>query len=198
MNIRYIKYIYISFILIFLSTKVFTQNVINILVDSIDTVNKDKYEKAYKNMEEVYLNDREDSNNEIKFIIPKTLISRSTSNGYIEYLKYILKQLEDPSIDMFILSDRFLFSDTGNIESGELSDALEKKRQFHKNYLDFKDYSNFNEKGLNNYFQDILDGCIHEDHVYGLPFEIDYDVLYYKSNGNKTLDSNLKILSWDP
>jgi hypothetical protein len=197
MNIRYIKYIYISFILIFLSTKVFTQNVINILVDSIDTVNKDKYEKAYKNMEEVYLNDREDSNNEIKFIIPKTLISRSTSNGYIEYLKYILKQLEDPSIDMFILSDRFLFSDTGNIESGELSDALEKKRQFHKNYLDFKDYSNFNEKGLNNYFQDILDGCIHEDHVYGLPFEIDYDVLYYKSNGNKTLDSNLKILSWE-
>ncbi|ORX54249.1 hypothetical protein BCR36DRAFT_322623 [Piromyces finnis] len=203
MNLRYMKFIYTSLILVYLSTKAFSQTtndvtIFNILVDIPDIINKDLYENAYKEMEKKEYN-KDNLNFKIKFKISEEPKDKTTKDGYEKYIKSILDNLEDSSIDFLILSDSFLYSDIANIESTTLKDMFS-KRQFQRHYLDFKEFLNFNETRLANYEQEIKEDCYFNNYsnIFALPYEIDFDVLYYrKYNNSVTSNIDTNNINWE-
>jgi len=181
---------YISFLLVLLSAKVFAQaaQTINVLVDMPDVINKERYENAYKQMEQDYLNQRQDPNTELKFVMAEEPANKDTVEGYEHYVEYILKKLEDSSVDMLILDNTFLYSETATIESRTLNQNF-KNRQFHRKYEDISKYSQYDKSQLSIYDPEINEDCYYDNGLYALPYEIDYDVLYYKNNGTSIISS---------
>ncbi|KAG4098806.1 hypothetical protein H8356DRAFT_1291140 [Neocallimastix lanati (nom. inval.)] len=200
----FIKFIYIFLILVNF-TKYIKNEVINILMqkpdmDWLQFTNED-FSLINNYFKTLSANDKELQNIEIKFTYfnfapNEKLRYRQQSLLYLITINEMLKT-SNSTYDMMIMDDRLLFSDTSFTESY----VLEKDwnlRKVHHNYLKISDYINLNDTSLAHHNPNILNEGILRNDLYGLPYELDFDVLYYfNSTINLNSIPNLNELSWD-
>ncbi|KAG4107987.1 hypothetical protein H8356DRAFT_224805 [Neocallimastix lanati (nom. inval.)] len=115
----------------------------------------------------------------------------------VEYAKDFnctLRELKDVNYDMMILDDRFLYADNSYADFILLQNEFDFKR-FSDFYADYSNYR-LNTDDISYHDKDILnDGKLgNEKRLYGLPYELDFDLLYYHSVNDKSKDSlSLKV-----
>eukprot|EP00833_Pecoramyces_ruminatium_P018415 jgi/Orpsp1_1/1192447/evm.model.d7180000093317.1 len=105
------------------------------------------------------------------------------NSGYGDFLYHVIKYLKENTYDMFIMDDEFLFSDVSLVKNYYISRYFDFEENYlYKYYLELSDFIN-EETLAKNYDRDMLEkGYVLEDDnkiLYGLPFELDFDVLYY-------------------
>eukprot|EP00833_Pecoramyces_ruminatium_P013284 jgi/Orpsp1_1/1187316/evm.model.d7180000056837.1 len=98
---------------------------------------------------------------------------------------------------MMILDDKFLFSDEAYIDN-TLLQSLFKFTKLENFYVNYKNY-NIKDSDLSHHQKDIINnGKLEDDKFYGLPYEIDFDVLYYHDEDDllkDVLSTQVKELS---
>jgi len=147
------------------------------------TMNSNSTELKEINIEFSYYDDKKNTNTDY----PK----------YLKYLDYVIEQLEssNPTYDMMILDDRFLFSDISMIENSLIEYFL-KSRKFHKKFRDLTDY--IKPEDIKHHDEKILNDAYFENHLYGLPYELDFDVLYYSINDTGIISTpSMGNITWD-
>eukprot|EP00833_Pecoramyces_ruminatium_P009960 jgi/Orpsp1_1/1183992/evm.model.c7180000087548.1 len=116
---------------------------------------------------------------------------------YIAYAKFLSEQLRNSNsnIDMMIIDDRLLFSSDSFAESLVTEKAF-KLRNLHKHFINLSEIININS--LDYHDPNILKDGMFENALYGLPFELDFDLLYYDNTIQGLNDlTNTTQLSWD-
>jgi len=98
-----------------------------------------------------------------------------------------LRALKDSTYDIIIVDDQFLYSEESYAEN-----CVMKENFFMKKFVDyFVNYEDYviNDIEMKHHNKDIMkDGKLDGKGQYGLPYEIDYDVLYYHKNIKKLED----------
>eukprot|EP00833_Pecoramyces_ruminatium_P010981 jgi/Orpsp1_1/1185013/evm.model.c7180000091959.1 len=109
--------------------------------------------------------------------------------------------IDDPSYDLFVFDDRLLFSEFSFMES-DYVESYFRDRKFSVNYLvNLSEYINKDDLKFNH--PRILDDGISDDfgkrELYGLPYEMDFEVLYYFNDDDKAnaIVKDMKNLTWD-
>lgn len=214
----------IIFFLILFSV-VYTKNTIEILFEKPDFVNEN-YCESYSSLINSQFNEINNNNNNnnpnkddiinlqdihIHFSCHPNLPNKGNSKLYNEY---ILKQLANSTYDMFILDDKFLFSDVAfiksqyineiyNIEDEDnqnnfLTDFLFSKpnKNIHTNFLNLSKY--IQKEKLSYHDSKVLNDGYLDHQLFGLPYELDYDILYYYSNSKSTSfnQMDMKNIGW--
>eukprot|EP00833_Pecoramyces_ruminatium_P012725 jgi/Orpsp1_1/1186757/evm.model.d7180000053072.1 len=101
----------------------------------------------------------------------------------------------NPIYDMMILDERFLFSDSSMIENNIIEGFL-KSRKIHRIFRDLTDYIKLED--LDHHDDRILNDAYHENHLYGIPYELDFDVIYHhKNDKNMTNIPSFQDMTWD-
>jgi len=190
--------IYLYSIWIFLISKVSTDNnnvTIKILTERPDKINEFYYKELYNFIsntisEKLNYNVIFDYEKEIPY--PKiSIMDMKTYN-----IKYA-KEFRASNYDMFILNGDFLFSDASTVENVNIKKELDIFHMYEE-YLDLTNYVNKDVSTLHKpllYYKGYYD-----DNLYALPFELDFDVLYYYDNRNTTKslnDINMANINWE-
>eukprot|EP00833_Pecoramyces_ruminatium_P006366 jgi/Orpsp1_1/1180398/evm.model.c7180000073244.1 len=195
---RYLlKVLCISFIIfhIYFSIKVEAKDVIKILMKKPNSFEAQNLE-TYNYLINEYFTNKNSTDNvniEIEFsycdetnVIKKVMniLNKEYYNDseYVNYLTCIIKHLKNPIYDMMILDERYLFSDISLIENFIIEDNFN-FRKLHQNFVDFSLYINNND--LSHHDKMILKDGNFMEKIYGLPYEFDFDLLYYKGESNK-------------
>jgi len=172
--------------------------------DMPSTINIYEWADDYEELINSYFIEKNMNNpklNNVKFsfdFYPNTPANSSYNLEYYENYQYIISSLMNETYDIMILDERVLFSEVTFLEteyfehymghprpSRDLLDNLSKSIDIEK--LSFHDPKT------------LKDGYI-DDQLYALPYEIDYDLLYYINDDNpkiKKLVSEMKNLNWD-
>lgn len=201
-NIINFTVIYQLWILLLSITKSYAEDTniktIQILTEKPDDISISLWNDQYTQLRDFFLKNNPTQNFDIKFSYnndePANKISTS---DYENYVKYVISELQSSNYDIFILDGRFLFSDVAFIESGYVSDTFE-TRKFHQYYLELNKY--INKEDLIYHHPKVLEDGYLNGQLYGLPFELDFDLLYHyhhtSDHSNRTR-SDLNDLSWD-
>jgi len=112
---------------------------------------------------------------------------------YVNYLKCVIGNAQDSKYDLLLLNDKFIFSDLSFVENVKIEELFG-FRKLHNNYYDItKNTQNhdlsFHERKI------AIDGKYTKDIIYGLPYDFNFDVLYYHDDASRI--NNLSINSWD-
>ncbi|ORX50033.1 hypothetical protein BCR36DRAFT_327522 [Piromyces finnis] len=185
--------------------EVYDPNVINILMkspDMEDARNITEIEYEYENMINNYLIEKNKNNEMLKDIrVSITFFDYIglTANGGTIYYRYFYEAIagiEEQYYDMVVLDDKILFSEL---------EFMETEYYYHLGYrhpslellLDLTDYVKMNSINFND--PSILEDAIYKDRLYGLPYELDFDVMYYDPNNEvtKRLSDEMDQISWD-
>jgi len=114
---------------------------------------------------------------------------------YVNYLQCIIDSSYSQDYDLLLLDDRFLFSDTSLIENIQLEDYFN-FRHIYKNYLNLTTYINLQELEYHNP-KVVKDGMLDKYSLYGLPFELDFDLLYYHNEVQQLENLSPEKLTWE-
>jgi len=110
--------------------------------------------------------------------------------NYIDYYFSLVNKIKESTYDMLIVDDKFLFGEYTNIKSEFISNKANIV-DFHENYIDLTNIIKKEDLSFHN--KDILSRCYLEDHLYALPFEMDFDVVYSR---NANIQSELEFKTW--
>jgi len=138
--------------------------------------------------------------NDIKFsfdFLPNTPANSTYNLEYFENTYFIVENFKSATYDLMIIDERTLFNDIAFMETGYLSYYFGSHKYSTEIYLNLSKYIKsealqFHDKKI------IEDGKVDGD-LYALPYEMDFDVLYYYNNDRKTnqLVSDMKSLNWE-
>jgi len=124
-------------------------------------------------------------------------VNRTTAAVYFRYLQDIFDGIEYGDYDLIIFDDRTLFNEISFMET----DWIQYYFTYSQPSLEFSTDLTDATKNIN---FDIFDPRIIEDgkyrgKLYGLPYEMDFDVLYYKESNAKAknLVQNMQSITWD-
>jgi len=112
---------------------------------------------------------------------------------YVNYLKCVIKHSQDSEYDMLLLDDKFLFSDLSFVENIRIEEIFG-FRKLYKNYVDLSSYSLNHDLSFHNR-KIMIDGKYNKEIIYGLPYDFDFDVLFYHDDTSHI--GNLPLESWD-
>ncbi|KAG4086038.1 hypothetical protein H8356DRAFT_1013204 [Neocallimastix lanati (nom. inval.)] len=106
---------------------------------------------------------------------------------FIRNLNCTIRELKDSTYDMMIVDDRFLFIDESSVSNPNINMgfALDK---FSSYLLNYEQYIT-NENVLDSHDKNILDDGYSEER-YGLPYELDFDVLYHQETSHNNNNNN--------
>jgi len=191
-------------------------NIINILIDRPDNEDSQYLEKYNRAINDFFSKKNsthpEEKNFELKFSYcdieknferPSFVVTRFfweklriSDESYLKYINCIIKELRNSNYDMMILDERFFFSEISFIENVIIKGAF----TFHDLYKFFlnlntqavhtnnKDFSHHDKKFLNG-------GELSNKQFYGIPYELDFDLLYFNDqNKDSSLLKQLLLL----
>ncbi|ORX54250.1 hypothetical protein BCR36DRAFT_322626, partial [Piromyces finnis] len=121
------------------------------------------------------------------------LYDKKSTNSYETYLNSIIKELKENNYDMMILDDKFLFSENAYIQSQYIDSTFGKN--IHNEYLDLT--SDINKDSLSFHDSKILSDGYYDNHLYAIPFEKDFDVIFYRNDNASFGNVNMINVSWD-
>ncbi|OUM61698.1 hypothetical protein PIROE2DRAFT_12243 [Piromyces sp. E2] len=186
--------IYILFLSVLYANKVKSKDVINILINKPD-INETQYLKRYNEIIKQYFLSKNNNNYDINFsyCVPNPndgdnitvlyTLKKGLFQADPEFSREFnctLRELKNSNYDMMIVDDRFLFSDYSYLDNSVLQAefAFRKLTDFYENYYDL----NINQKQISYHNKNFLrDGYYNDNEMefYGLPYEFDFDMLYY-------------------
>lgn len=102
---------------------------------------------------------------------------------YGDFMKCVVQKVKNKEYDMMILDDKVLYSDSANLRNFALDLKFNFFEDIKSYFIDFNKYISTND--LNFHDKNIIkDGSFNENEMYGLPYEFDFDVLYYHKNNS--------------
>jgi len=113
--------------------------------------------------------------------------------NYEESTKSLVKEMKENKYDMFVVDDNFLFGDVAFIESNFVNSEYE--REIHENYVDLTTI--VKQDAISYHDAKILEGGYLDKHLYALPYEKDFDLLYYHTADANINNLNLEKSTWD-
>lgn len=177
------------------------KTIINILMkqpNMPDTLYNKDWEFNYENMINKYLkennaNDVELQNVEIRFIFNEYYID---DFEYYYYTKSIMENWKKGDFDLMIFDDRFLLCEIAFMESDWPLYELDERFPTLNLLENLFDY--IEEEDLSYHDSKILKDAMYEDKLYGLPYEIDFNVLYYKNENEKAKEiaKDIEHITW--
>eukprot|EP00833_Pecoramyces_ruminatium_P001564 jgi/Orpsp1_1/1175596/evm.model.c7180000054472.1 len=144
------------------------------------------------------INDPELKNYEISFEFYEYETSSKKNNVvYFFAALNIIDNWNDGIYDLMIFDDRFLFSEISDMELEYVEYYLHYCKPSLELLEDLSDY--INEEDINFHDQKVLNDGKFENKIYGLPYEIDFNVLYYDNENSKAKEivENIEDLTWD-
>jgi hypothetical protein len=118
---------------------------------------------------------------------------KKSTKDYETYAKNIVDQLKSNNYDMMIVDDKFLFGDVAYIESKYIDDNV--GRQLHEYYLDLT--NEVSQNSLSFHDSKLFQQGFLDNHLYALPFEKDFHLLYYRNINTNINDLDMGTISWD-
>eukprot|EP00833_Pecoramyces_ruminatium_P014672 jgi/Orpsp1_1/1188704/evm.model.d7180000066596.1 len=199
-------YINILYILIFFSIYIeINGKTIKILLEKPSIIeaqySKEDFSLINEKFSSLNINDTLLHDINIEFSYYNKGFNNNTNNYSENYIKYVVEQFKDPkaTYDIMILDDRFLFSDVSKIESGLILSEFN-FRKLHQYFVNILDYINIED--YHEYWNDfdpkiLKDGFLNEK-LYGLPYELDFDVIYYNEKEEiSEIINSLENITWD-
>ncbi|ORY30270.1 hypothetical protein LY90DRAFT_512688 [Neocallimastix californiae] len=200
------NYIVLIISFLFISFSQSEKTVINILAkqpDMPETANAEEWEINYENLINSFLAEQSVGNPalkdvEISFSFYEYLPMKENGGSmYFGYLYEISPDLDDGIYDMMILDDRILFSEMSFMESDLVETYFYHRLPSIEIFHPLSEYVKKEELSFNNE-RTLRDG-IYEGTIYGLPYEFDFDVLYYDDQNVDSINmiNNMKEMTWD-
>jgi len=194
----------ISLFLILASGKINAKETVNILINKPD-IGENQYLDNYNELMNQFFTNNNIEDVEVKFsyCAPDDYDGTNILNLYkefkspytldIEYAKSfncIIRELKRSNYDLMILDDRFLFSDNSYLDNTVLQSEFS-----YSKVIDYLAEYNIVNENINFHDRNILkDGKGDTELLYGLPYELDFDVLYYHDVDEGLKDSlSLKV-----
>jgi len=201
----YYSFICITLLSLLIGLSQAEKTVINILTvqpDMPETANAEEWEINYENTINAYLAEQAKVNPaladvEVSFAFYEYLpIHEKGGSICFKYLLEVTPDLDEGVYDMMILNDRILFSEMSLMESDLVEyyfyHRLPSIEIFHPLTDVKKEDISFNDpKAIN-------DG-MYEGTIYGLPYDLDFNVMYYNDQNQDTISivEKMKTLTWD-
>eukprot|EP00833_Pecoramyces_ruminatium_P006373 jgi/Orpsp1_1/1180405/evm.model.c7180000073299.1 len=179
-----------------LSKKVYAENpTIQIFAEKPDFLTETNWNSyaTYLNGKSFQVNGKNGASNakvQLNFNQAENYVNFDTE-VYTDYFKSIAEEIQKSNYDMFIVDDKFLFGDYSNIKS-ELVAGVAKLVDYHKQYVDLTEEIKKEELSFHN--EEVLSRCYLNNHLYALPFEMDFDVIYSR---NANLQNELEFKNWN-
>ncbi|ORX77385.1 hypothetical protein BCR32DRAFT_270674 [Anaeromyces robustus] len=184
-------------------------NTVNILIRNPDLpeflmVEDEIWQSFYESTINQYFEETEMKNpllNDVEFSFSFLNYTPSDSNytdQYWEHEMYIIDSIIAGDFDLLILDERILFSEISFMETFYLEYYVGREPS-KKNLLNLSPY--FDKKKTQLSFHDpkiLKDGYI-DDQLYALPYEMDFDLLYYrhKDDVSNDLVKKMESLTWN-
>ena len=112
-------------------------------------------------------------------------------NDYPRNFNCTLRELKNSKYDLMIVDNGFLFSDDSFVKSIFLNNQYSIRRMTDY-YVDYNEYK-VNSEALKHHDTDILNsGKFRDGKLYGLPYEIDFNLVYNNNNYNASRNSTLE------
>ncbi|ORX79208.1 hypothetical protein BCR32DRAFT_294565 [Anaeromyces robustus] len=205
---KYYKFIFLIFfyILIYCINGLHAQNTITILTREPELgVDVEEFEYLYETKVNEYFTELnkddpvlKDYNITFIFYNYGNMTDRKKT-FYYRYMLNLISYIEVGDCDMAIVEDRVLFTEEALMES----DFVEYYIGYRQPTIGFFNKLNKNNiiKNLDLSYNDpkMIHDAKFKNDLYGLPYELDFDVLYYNNENEKTNDlvSKMESLTWD-
>jgi len=188
-------FIYIIINILFFAEKINSKNVIKVLIEK-PTIADDQYIQNYNQLINQYFTSKNiDYEIDFSYCVPDPADGMGLSFLYqstnlfsvdVEYAKSYnctLRELKSANYDMMIVDDKFLFSDESYIKNT----IMESMFLFNKLTDFYVSYDKIKKEDIAHHDADIIKDGKLDDKLYGLPYEFDFDLLYYQEEGLKDL-----------
>ncbi|ORX51098.1 hypothetical protein BCR36DRAFT_412079 [Piromyces finnis] len=162
------------------------------------------WEQKYEDLINEYLTTHNVNNPELKnvkvelYFYEYLPINIDHTSEYLEFIKEAITHWGNSTIDMMILDDRYLFNDVALIECDSIELYYKSRTPTRDHLLDMTPF--IKDKSVLEYHDARLlnDGKL-DDKIYGLPFELDFDYLYYHTTNEKAkaIVDMMNKLTWD-
>eukprot|EP00833_Pecoramyces_ruminatium_P008112 jgi/Orpsp1_1/1182144/evm.model.c7180000080068.1 len=108
----------------------------------------------------------------------------------------LIKEWKNGEYDMMILDDQLLFSEKALFESKKIMEEFKTRKPTEDYLLNLSNLIKDNDLSFNN--PRVLKDGYWDENLYAIPYEINFDVLYYKNTSSlKNIFNNIKSLTWD-
>eukprot|EP00833_Pecoramyces_ruminatium_P002826 jgi/Orpsp1_1/1176858/evm.model.c7180000059288.1 len=194
------SFIYIVYYFLFFIEIINSKNVINILINRPNIGDIQYLEKYNQLINQYVVSKNIDFDINFSYCVPEPTDGESLSflyqvsntqfsvdTDYARNFNCTLRELKSSNYDMMILDDKFLFSDDSYIENVIL-ESMFSFQKFTDFYVNYNDYG-IQEEDISHHHPEILkDGKTSDNELYGLPFELDFDLLYYYDDATASKD----------
>ena len=202
---KYLFVLFLFYVFLLLNKINGAKTKIKILTNMPDvpSVCNENWETTYSNfMNAVFsnINTNDDilKNYEITYSFYDKYDKNGISKNYWLFLVYIIKSFQNGDYDLLILDDRLLYSNHNSLMKSDFLfyyfDILDSIDTI---FLDLSDY--IKDEDLNYHDPKILNDGKYKNRIYGLPYEMDFNLLYYKNNDEITKKNleNIEDVTWD-
>ncbi|OUM60614.1 hypothetical protein PIROE2DRAFT_13594, partial [Piromyces sp. E2] len=116
--------------------------------------------------------------------------------NYINTYNFIFNSTILGEYDLMIIDDSFLFNEVALMECYYFEYYFDRKFS-ENNYMDLSKY--INKESLKHHDPKILEKCKINKKLYALPYDSDFDNLYFRSNDSNinSIVKNMELLTWD-
>ncbi|ORX78130.1 hypothetical protein BCR32DRAFT_270245 [Anaeromyces robustus] len=200
--------LYIISYFLFLIEKINTKEVINILINppNISTENEQYLNNYNEQINQYLVSKNIDFGVNFSYCVPEPTDGESVFYFYqsantffsvdTEFARNFnctLRELKSSNYDMMILDDRFLFSDDSYI-TNTILESLFGFDEITNFYVNYNNDHKIKKETLSHHSANILkDGTTVDNKLYGLPYEFDFDVLYYYPEATEIKDLLSKV-----
>eukprot|EP00833_Pecoramyces_ruminatium_P016730 jgi/Orpsp1_1/1190762/evm.model.d7180000081086.1 len=186
------------------------RNIINILINKPDFDENDYLENYNHVVNQYFTSKNVDFHIKFSYCVPNdedgvelSMKYQNAESGFLADTDYAknynctLRELKNSNYDMMILDDKFLFSDQSYLDN-TLLQSLFQFTNLKNYYVNYNKYI-IKDNDISHHQKDIINnGKLEDDEFYGLPYEIDFDVLYYHEEDDllkDVLSTQVKELS---
>lgn len=161
------------------------------------------WDEKYQNITNQFLKERFQRKlmkNEVEIIFnffPYMTVNPSYDSEYKNYLAQPFGFWKNGSFDMALLDDRMLYSDKALMRTHLTDFYFDSFKPTEDYLLDLTKY--VSKKDLKHHDPEILKHSYYKKHIYGLPYEKDFDVLYYIRTNEKAVNiiKSIETMDWD-
>jgi len=165
------------------------------------------FEEDYTTIMSEYFRNKNRNNPEIRDYEIKIDIYKYTSanysyldteqTGYMVFEGDMVKFMRKKKYDMMVIDDRILYNDLALMQTSLIEDFFWILNPSIELFIDFAEFYDRNEF----YFHDkeVFNDALYKNKIYGLPYELDFDLIYYHNNDDLSNDlvEKMSSLTWN-
>eukprot|EP00833_Pecoramyces_ruminatium_P014270 jgi/Orpsp1_1/1188302/evm.model.d7180000063756.2 len=168
--------------------------------DMPETLNAEVWEENYNKLINEYFTEKTPFKDvEILFdFYEYEPVNNSRSSIFFDYIQDVTAFLEEGEYDMLLLDDKMLFIEESFMETDWIFYYHNEHRKLTTEFfMDLSSYTKDQDLSFNN--KKLLNHARKDGGLYALPYDMDFDVLYYKDDNAiaKNMASKMESIYWD-